>query len=154
MKKLADLRRHLEAAVPSLKKNPDRLYVYIEKGGIACRYGSLSFEYRYELKILVQDYTDHADSLVVPLLAWIAEHQPNLLLAGDQADNVIRIEAELIDHERTDIQLSIDGITERVIVTADGERRIATHCEEPPLPDLGGTTPWQGFVNGAPIDTP
>jgi len=151
MKKLADLRQHLADTVPSLAKDPDKLHVYIEKGDIACRAGSLSFEYRYEAKIMIADYADTIDTLMVPLLAWIAQHQPDLLLHPDRADNAIRYEAEIVDRGRTDILLTIDGITERVIVQAVTGGYTVTHCDEPALPDMDGPTPWQLFVNGTPF---
>lgn len=150
MKKLADLRAYLANAVPSLKKDPDRLDVYIEKGGIACRYGSLSFQYAYEARILVKDFTDHADTLIVPLLAWIAINQPSLLLDADKLDNAIRFEAEIIDHDKTDVLLILD-LSERVIVREVDGVTTATHCDEPALPDLGGPTPWALHVHGVEV---
>lgn len=150
MKKLIDLRAYLINAVPSLKKDPDRLEVYIEKGSIACGYGSLSFQYVYEARILVKDFTDHADTLIVPLLAWIAQHQPNLLLDTDKHDHAINFEAEILDHEKTDVALTIE-LSERVIVREKDGRTTATHCDEPPLPDLGGPSPWALHVHGVEI---
>ncbi|MDO8932867.1 MAG: phage tail protein [Rhodocyclaceae bacterium] len=151
MKKLREIRDHLVGAVPSLKKNPDRLHVYVEKGSIACRYGNLCFQYGYEVKIMVEDYADHADTLIIPLLAWIATNQPSLLLDGDQPDNVIRIEAEIIDHDKTDILLTIDNITERVIVTEAAGIYTATHCAEPPMADLLGPTGWSMEAGGVEV---
>lgn len=150
MKKLIDLRAYLAGAVPSLKKDPERLDVYIEKGGIACRYGSLSFQYAYEARILVKDFTDHADTLLVPLLAWVATHQPDLLLDVDKQGNAIRFEAEIIDHERTDVLLMLD-LSERVIVREVDGVVTATHCDEPALPDLGGPSPWALHVHGVEV---
>lgn len=151
MKKLREIRDYLAAAVPSLHKNPDKLHIYIEKGGIACRAGSLSFQYRYEIKIMVEDYADAIDTLMIPLLAWVATQQPELLQNPDTADNVIRYEAEIVDHARADVLISIDGITERVIVTEAAGIYTATHCDEPALPDLGGPTPWQIYIKGVPL---
>lgn len=156
MKKLRDLRAHLAATVPSLEKDPDRLEVYIEKGDIACRFGSLSFEYRYTAHILVKDFADHADTLIVPLLAWLSINQPDLLLDADKSDHAIRFDAEILDHEKTDVELMLD-LAERVIVSAAEQpdhsvHYAATHCDEPELPDCGGPAPWQIFINGTPIE--
>lgn len=154
MKKLRDLRAHLAATVPALEKDPDRLEIYIEKGDIACRFGSLSFEYRYKAHILVKDFADHADTLIVPLLAWISINQPDLLLDADKSDRPICFDAEILDHEKTDVLLMLD-LTERVIVRAADDQPghyTATHCDEPELPDLGGPAPWQIFINGVPLE--
>lgn len=150
MKKLIDLRTHLTNSVPSLKKDPERLDVYIEKGGIACRYGNLCYQYAYEARILVKDFTDHADTLMVPLLAWVAIHQPDLLLDVGKQDNAIRFEAEIVDHDKTDVLLMLD-LSERVIVSEIDGVYTATHCDEPALPDLTGPTPWALHVHGVEV---
>jgi hypothetical protein len=138
MQKLRAIREHLAETVPSLKKNPDKLHVYIEKGGLACRYGGQSFEYRFEAKIMVEDFADEVDTLIIPLLVWLKQNQPDLLLNPDKSDNVIRYVAELIDHEKADVELSIDGLTERVVVTEDAGIYTATHVAEPNPADLEG----------------
>ncbi|MDD5175747.1 MAG: phage tail protein [Sterolibacterium sp.] len=154
MKKLIALRKHLADNVPSLGKDPDRLDVYIENGSVACRFSSLSYEYRYKAHILVKDFTDHADTLIVPLLAWISINQPDLLLNTDKSDSPISFDAEILDHDKVDVELMLE-LTERVIVREDAEQPghyTATHCDEPVLPDLGGPAPWQVFVNGTPVE--
>ncbi|MEW6166062.1 MAG: phage tail protein [Pseudomonadota bacterium] len=141
MKKAAELRAHLMERVTHLGKDPDRLIVLVEAGRIAARAGSLSFEYRYELKLVFLDYTDHADTLIVPLMAWIAQHQPELLQSAETRDQVIRFTAEIIDHEKSDVEIVIP-LSERVVVAEVDGQHVATHCDEPPLPDLGGPTGW------------
>lgn len=141
MKKAQDLRLHLIDRVRHLKKDPDRLVVLVKAGRIAARAGSLSFEYRYDLALTFIDYPDHADTLVVPLLAWLARHQPDLLQNKDSFDALMRFEAEIIDHEKSDVEITIP-LTERVIVAEVDGKHIATHCDEPALPDLGGPTGW------------
>jgi len=153
VKKAEDLRRHIEASVPHLKKEPHNLHVFIEKGNIVSRIGGgLSFEYRYTIELLVTDFAAHADTLAIPLLAWVAVNQPDLLQNPDKQENAIRMEAEIIDHEKADISIQID-LVERVIVAANPNGSYtATHPDEPHLPDLGGPTGWELFVNGADIN--
>lgn len=154
MKKPADLRAHLEACVPCLKKHPENLHVFVEKGNIVSRIGGgLSFEYRYTLNLIITDFADHADTLNIPLLAWVAVNQPEILQNPDKQENAIRFEAEIIDHDKADLSIMID-LTERVIVVKnENGSYTATHPDEPPLPDLGGPVGWQLFVNGADITT-
>ncbi|MRR50792.1 MAG: phage tail protein [Rhodocyclaceae bacterium] len=148
MKKAIALRAHLTEAIPCLGKDPERLIVTIPKGKIACRLtGNLSFEWRYELNIVVIDFADHADTLMIPLLAWISTEQPDLLLNETTASEAIRFEAEIVDHQKSDIAITID-LSERVVVTGDNGVYTATHCDEPSLPDLGGPTGWVMEANG------
>lgn len=153
MKKPADLRAHLADSVPCLAKDPDNLHVFVEDGNIVSRIGAgLSFEYRYTITLIVTDFTDHADTLIIPLLVWIAVNQPDLLQNPDKQTQAIRMKAEIIDRDIVDLEIKID-LTERVIVAANPDGSYtATHPEEPPLPDLGGPVGWQQlFVNGIPI---
>lgn len=148
MKKPADLRAHLAASVPSLAADPDKLQIFIERGAIASRIGGgMSFEYRYDLVLLVTDYADHADSLIIPLLAWISINQPDLMQNPDKLEQAIRFEAELIDHEKVDLQLTI-ALTESVVVTLAEGIYTATHIAPPVLDDLTGPTGWDLFVGG------
>lgn len=147
MKKAEELRAHLTAHVPYLKKEPQNLLVFIERGGVGCRLGGgLSFDYRYDINLVVLDFSAHADTLIVPLLAWIAVNEPSLMQAPGTLEQVVRFEAEIIDNDRADISLTIP-VSERVIVTPDGTGYVATHAGEPALEDLVGTNPWQIFLN-------
>lgn len=148
MKKAESLRAHLVAKVPYLKKEPGNLLVFIERGAIGCRLGGgLSFDYRYDINLVVLDFSAHADTLIVPLLAWLAVNEPALMQAPDTLEQVIKFEAEITDNDRADISLTIP-VRERVIVTATATGHLATHLDEPPLDDLGGASAWQMFLNG------
>lgn len=155
MKKPADLRNHLEARVPCLKKHPENLHVFVEKGNIVSRIGGgLSFEYRYVLNLIFTDFTDHVDTLTIPLLIWIAVNQPDILQNPEKQEQAIRMEAEILDHNTVDLSISLD-LTERVIVVENPDGSYtATHPDEPPLPDLGGPIGWTLFGNGAPVIIP
>lgn len=152
MKKAAALRRYLTEHVQDLAENPDRLIVYIPKGRIACSAGSLSFQWAYDLEIVVTDFAGHADDLVVPLLSWLSVNQPEQLQNPATKDNLVRVEAEIIDHDKTDVLLAI-SVTESVIVSArDDGGWTVHHCSEPTPDDTGGTTPWSMLVNGVELE--
>lgn len=150
MKKAQELRAHLADHVPALKKDPDSLHIFIEKGTLACRPVGLSFEYRYDLVIGITDYAEHADTLMIPLLVWIAANEPHLMQHPDTLERVLQFEAEIIDHEKADITITLP-VRERVIVTATVSGYSAAHLAEPPLPDLGGPVGWDIFLNGVPL---
>ncbi|MGD7155241.1 phage tail protein, partial [Ralstonia pseudosolanacearum] len=84
MMKLTSLRDALTAGVPHLAANPDALHVFVDEGrvvGTGAR--SLSFEYQYTLTLIVTDYPDSSDTIVVPVLAWLRTNQPDLF-ANDE----------------------------------------------------------------------
>lgn len=142
MLKPASLRTAIEAALPDLKRNPDRLLVFIDEGTVRCTSAeSLSFEYGYTLQLVVTDYADHADTIMVPLLGWLATHQPELLANPDRGRDGIRFEADLLNKVSMDLAIRI-ALTERVVVSAlPGGSYTATHVGEPPL------DPWSGVVD-------
>lgn len=151
MKKATDLRQYLTAHVPELVRHPDKLIAYIPKGSIACRAGSLSFQWSYDIELTVTDFAGSPDELVVPLLAWLAINQQEQFQDPGRNDNLIRVEAEIIDHDKSDVQLTVT-LTERVIVSGGLDRWAVTHCGEPAIDDTGGVSPWNLFVNGVAID--
>jgi hypothetical protein len=136
MRKADSLRRWLTACLPlDFKDHPDRLQIYIEGGQIAARQSrTLSFVYQYTLKALVTDFAGDADRLMVPILAWISKEQPQLLRRQDSQP--FAFEAELLDLDTSDIEISID-LTENVIVTprSDGSGYDVDHPPEPEFAD-------------------
>lgn len=149
MDKAQSFRDHITAHVPELKKNPEKLNVFLEKGNIVARLSSLNWEYRYEINILVTDFSGHPDELFLPLLSWVAVHQPSLMQNPDLAESAIKFEAEPLDHEKYDISITLP-VTEAVRVTQDGEQYNLEHLPEPDLADLTGPTPWTLVIRHMP----
>jgi len=113
MKKLEDLRGHLLANVPGLKRNPDKLLTFIEDGSIEFWPGqNLSHAYAIPIQIIVTDYAGNVDDLVLPILSWLQVREP-----GHDPMNTIRFEAELLNNNSYDIAITVN-VTERVIVKA------------------------------------
>jgi len=149
MIKPASLREHLTSLVPYLSADPERLRMQVTKGRVACPYtGSLSYQYAYELQLLIEDYPAHIDTVIVPILAWLAVHQPDRLLNPAHADDAVPFEADLIDHERTDLLITL-ALTESVAVTLADGVYTANHIAEPTLADLGGVAGWELIAAGA-----
>lgn len=113
MNKPDGLKRLLLAAVPGLADDPARLALFVDKGRIGARLGNLSFEYRYVLNVVVQDYQGADDALFVPILAWIAEQQPDLLQRADSEP--FTFESEILDGDARDVSIYIP-LTESVRV--------------------------------------
>lgn len=137
MIKPGKIRDIVTLANPYLARDPDKLQVFLDSGTVVA-YGaaSLSFEYRYTLNLIVQDYPYHADQIVLPLLAYLRTQQPDLFENHDKAQNLIRFDAEILNESSLDLSLQVD-LTERVIVgQGAGDKLIATHVGEPDHPDF------------------
>jgi hypothetical protein len=140
MYKATSLREHLTNANPDLKQNPDKLLVFVDQGHvIATGTASLSFEYQYRLNIIITDYSGNEDAIMVPLLAWVALHQADLLGNPDLRKTGIGFEVDFNNHESVDLSITL-SLTERTIVTKKegGQLSIAHPVEQrmtPPYQD-------------------
>lgn len=137
MLKPGSLRAHLTAALPELARDPERLVVLARAGRIITTgTAALSFEYAYTLQMIVLDYAGHADAVMVPLLAWLKRHQPELMDNPDRREKAVRFEVEYLTPQTIDLSIEMD-LTERVLVrpregTPGGLNVI--HVPEPPHP--------------------
>lgn len=144
MKKPATLRKAIEARNPDLKKNPDKLKLYIQNGRISTRLSAETsargYEYRYSLNIAITDFTGDMDTLILPITDWLRTHQPDLLQNHERADQAITFEIDLIDVRTCDVMLNLN-LTEAVdIGTIDG-KTAAQYRPEPSPYDPGLSDP-------------
>ncbi|MHA6717896.1 phage tail protein [Sphingomonas sp. RS6] len=149
MQKPDDLRRVLLAHVPALRDDPAKLSMFVDKGRIAARSGALAFEYHYTLNLVAQDYAGSIDGLIVPILAWIADAQPDLLERAPQEP--FRFESELVSADAADVSIWID-LTEIVTVQLQPAGGFATaHLPDARLGDafdgLGCVPLWQVLLS-------
>ncbi|WP_320152172.1 phage tail protein [uncultured Tolumonas sp.] len=152
MNKPDQVRELLENAVPHLKRNPDSLHIFVEAGSVyATGAGlNLSFEYQFNLVIVATDYPEHADRIIVPLLAWCRTNQPELLMNPDRR-NGFRFRAEQLNNKTADVEITL-ALTERVKVYPDENGVVKVeHPPEPPLLDAPDGITWQLLVNGADV---
>jgi hypothetical protein len=148
MKKPESLRRALTAAVPHLKRNPEALHVFLDEGRvIATAAPSLSFEYQYVLNVIVTDYSDHADTIMVPILAWLRRNQPDLLLNPERGRDGFKFEADILNHTTLDLSIKLT-LTERVGVAETAGVLTAKHFDEPQLDAFEDVAHWQLYVKG------
>ena len=130
MYKPNSLKEHLIAANPDLRQNPDKLLIFADQGNVvATGTASLSYEYRYKLNIIITDYSGDPDAIMVPLLAWIALHQNDLLNNAELRRTGIGFDVDFNNHETIDLSLKLD-LTERVIVKREGGRLTIRHPPE------------------------
>lgn len=142
MWKLNSLRQLVQAAVPDLARDPERLIVMANDGqAVSTLAGGLSFEYRYTAAITVLDYTGHTDALFVPILAWVRVNQSDLLDNPTSQARGIEFNVEHLNTAAVDIGIRVP-LTERAIVRADpahATRFTVTHPPEPSLVEGSAT---------------
>jgi hypothetical protein len=84
--KPAQLRKALTDAVPVLQTSPDQLRMFVDNGRIVSTLASsLSFEYQYQVELLITDFTQDSDLIMVPILAWLREHQPDIMATPENS---------------------------------------------------------------------
>ena len=133
MNKHESLRAHLLATVAEFKHNPDRLLIFIDNGKVRCTAAatSLSFEYSFDLQIILTDFAGHPDSVILPILGWLRVNQSELLENLDKAKSGIQFEVDIIDTSKVDLSLTLP-LTERVIVGKDDQGNTTVkHAGEP-----------------------
>lgn len=153
MRKADSLRRWLTAALPDLAVHPDRLTIFVDAGQIIAREArTLSFTYAYTLTIGIWDYVGDADHIIVPMLAWIEQEQPQLLRRGDSEP--FSFKAELLDGDTSDIAIEIALTEDRIVTIGQGQGGESGYdVTRPPEPDYGddfgiGSVKFQhGFAN-------
>lgn len=135
MNKPNSLREHLLTAVAGLKKNPDRLLIFIDAGSVRCTAAAgLSFEYTYTLQVILTDFAGHPDSVFIPVLEWLRRQQPELLTNLDRGKDAIAFEADILDGGKVDMSVNLP-LTERVIVKRQDDG--ALDISHPDEPDFG-----------------
>jgi len=151
MNKPDSLREHLTAAIPELRKNPDRLLVFIDNGTLRSTAApGLSFEYSYTLNLIFTDFAGHPDSIAIPLFAWLLVHQRELMENPNKAQDAVQFEADILDNKKVDLSITLP-LTERVIVKRqeDGTLQVI-HPPEPQVDEAFEAKHWQMTdANGA-----
>ena len=133
MKKIESLRAWLLKSVPALGRSPESLSIYVDRGHVTARAtGSLSFEYSYTVSLWLQRYAGDFDAVVVPLIDWIAENEPNLLERDQKRP--FTFESDILDAALADVEITID-LSERVMVERTPAGLKVRHLPESPRGD-------------------
>lgn len=136
MNKPESLRAHLLAAIPELKRNPDRLLVFIDNGSMRSTAApGLSFEYSYTLNLILTDFAGHPDAVAIPLFAWVLVNQRELMENQEKGRDAIKFEADILDNSKVDLSITLP-LTERVIVKRQADDTLqVSHPAEPVVDD-------------------
>ncbi|MFK3649284.1 phage tail protein [Lysobacter enzymogenes] len=142
------LRAQLAAAIPELKRDPDRMLLFIKEGGLSATLApGFSFEYRYTLHLIITDFAGHPDAVMVPLLVWLARNQSELL-ANPALRDGIAFEAELLANDKVDLEIRLP-LTERVGVhKQEGGGYKVEHYPEPEIESALPAGRWDVYLRG------
>ena len=81
--------------------------------------------YHYTIQVLAMDFPGQVDDLILPLLAWVWQQQPDLLLNPDN-NRKVEFDADIVNDDVADILFKVP-VWERVMVTDDnGEQHKVT----------------------------
>lgn len=147
MLKPDSLRKALTESVPVLRKNPEMLRLFIDNGKInSTLAASLSFEKQYTLNVVVTDFTDDFDLLLVPVLAWLREQQPDIMTSEEGRKKGFTWYADINTDNSFDVSISL-LLTERTLVK---QVESALHVENipEPAPPEPVTRPMELYING------
>nr|WP_279615962.1 phage tail protein [Klebsiella pneumoniae] len=111
------------------KANPELFIVWVEKGHIQIEAtGEASFMYHYTIQVLAVDFPGQIDDLMLPLLAWVWQQQPDLLLNPDN-NRKVEFDADIVNDDVADILFKVPA-WERVIVEIVDGKPVAKHLAE------------------------
>ncbi|ELI8163434.1 TPA: phage tail protein [Yersinia enterocolitica] len=130
------LRQALTDSLSLFQTNPERLKMFVDGGRIISTLApSLSFENQYQLTLFIEDFPGDVDYLFVPILAWLQEHQPDIMATEEKRRTGFIHKVDVISDVLSDIRIDLQ-LTERVIVKEiDG----ALHVDHAPEPVWPGT---------------
>lgn len=120
MNKPKSLRSALNKAVPYVRDNPDKLHLFVDHGAlVATGARSMSWEYRYTLNVVIEDFSGDQNLLMAPVLLWLSENQRDAINNPEMREKLFTFEVDILRHDICDISLNLQ-LTERVLVSTDG----------------------------------
>ncbi|MDP8173125.1 phage tail protein [Pasteurella skyensis] len=124
------LRKLLSKRVPYFQQNPDALQLFYANGHIhSTGATSLSWQYHYDLEIIIEDFPDSPDLIFLAVQEFIRVEQAELVLNTSKQQGV-RFEVDPNNNETYDLSITIP-LSERVIVSVEDNAYQIKHAEEP-----------------------
>nr|WP_241866890.1 phage tail protein [Escherichia coli] len=129
------LRRALNKAVPYVRNNPDKLHLFVDNGSlVATGTSSMSWEYRYTLNVVIEDFSGDQNLLMAPVLLWLRDNQPDAINNPTLREKLFTFEVDILRNDVCDISLNLQ-LTERVLVSTDGSVSSVEAVAEPDEPE-------------------
>ncbi|HFW6891320.1 TPA: phage tail protein [Escherichia coli] len=135
MNKPQSLRRALNKAVPYVRNNPDKLHLFVDNGSlVATGTSSMSWEYRYTLNVVIEDFSGDQNLLMAPVLLWLRDNQPDAINNPTLREKLFTFEVDILRNDVCDISLNLQ-LTEHVLVSTDGSVSSVEAVTEPDEPE-------------------
>lgn len=145
MKKAELMREALIAGNTWCKANPEQITVWVEKGNIGIEAtGEPSFMYLYTINVLAVEFPGAVDDLMLPIMAWAWQYQPDLLLNHDN-NRKVEFDADIISDDLADLLFKVP-VWERVMVEIVDGKPVAKHLSEDRPRIYGGE--WEVVFGG------
>ena len=131
MNKPKHLRQALNKAVPYLQANPDKLHIFIDNGSLVTTAApSMSWEYRYVLNLVVEDFSGDQNLLMAPIITWLQVNQSDAINNPELREKLFSFEVDILNNGACDISINLQ-LTELVIVTSEGYIKSVVAVDEP-----------------------
>ncbi|HDL7417280.1 TPA: phage tail protein, partial [Yersinia enterocolitica] len=102
------LRQALTDSLQLFQTNPERLKMFVDGGRIVSTLApSLSFENQYTLTLFIEDFPSDVDYLFVPILAWLREHQPDIMATEEKRRTGFIHKVDVISDVLSDIRIDL-----------------------------------------------
>ncbi|GAA0498824.1 phage tail protein [Tatumella terrea] len=131
MNKPQSLRNALNKAVAYVRDNPDKLHLFIDSGSLlATGAASMSWEYRYTLNVIVEDFSGDQNLLMAPVMLWLRANQSDAIHNPELREKLFTFEADILRNDVCDISINLQ-LTERILVSTDGSVSSVEAITEP-----------------------
>ncbi|GCI47222.1 phage tail protein [Escherichia coli] len=108
MNKPQSLRHALNKAVPYVRNNPDKLHLFVDNGSlVATGASSMSWEYRYTLNVVIEDFSGDQNLLMAPVLLWLRDNQPDAINNPALREKLFTFEVDILRNDVCDISLKL-----------------------------------------------
>ena len=109
MKKPDSLRAAMMAMIPELAHRPDNLEMWVEHGRIAATgERSNGWRWHYTLRVLIKDFPGDINMIILPLIPWLRQYQPELLRNPDRNKTGLKYQIDQLNHSSCDMLLDIE----------------------------------------------
>lgn len=107
MNKPQSLRHALNKAVPYVRNNPDKLHLFVDNGSlVAAGASSMSWEYRYTLNVVIEDFSGDQNLLMAPVLLWLRDNQSDAINNPTLREKLFTFEVDILRNDVCDISLN------------------------------------------------
>jgi len=150
MRKIDSLREAIFAALPELKRDPDRLRIWIDRGSAKSTLTEgEGMTLAFRLNVLVVEMASDIAVLGLAIFRWLRTNQPELMVPGP--GNGFDFDADILDNGIADVLLQLqldqaivaserpDGVVDLKYEAEPAplfDADIAGILTTPPLPDL------------------